>query len=206
MGRRHVEAQLLHQPGQPGSLTLGQLKHQPGQRRRVDDRMLEWALKSATDQPRIERVVAVLDENRALSESQERPARVPELRRADEHRAVDLMSLARVGIDGCTAVDQRVEEGKRAVETESLGAKLEHKEGRVARCLDVDGDKLGGLQPRLRSELGCIDGDLLPGHGLCRTARLEEEWLRSHGEVVKARRASRISSVVTARSIRAAAA
>jgi hypothetical protein len=116
--------------------------------------MLEWTLKPATDQPGIERVVAVLNEHGALSEAQERPPRIPELRRADEHGAVDVMALARIGVDGRAAVDQRVEEGKRAVKTESLGAKLQDQEWRVARRLDVDGDELGGLQPGLRGQLG----------------------------------------------------
>ncbi len=168
--------------------------------------MLEWTFEPATDQPGIERVVAVLNENSALSEPQECPARIPELWRADQHGAVDVMALARVGVDGRAAVDQSVEERKRAIETESLGAELEDQEGRVARRLDVDRDELGILQPGQRTQLGCIDGDLLPRHQLRRIARLEEDRLRSHRASVNARRARRISSGVTALSIKAAAA
>ena len=204
MGRRDVESELLHQPGQPGSLAFGQLEHQPGQRRSVDDRMLKRTLKATTDEPGVEGVVAVLDEHRALSESQERPARVAELRRADQHRAIDVMPLVGVGIDRRAAVDQRVEECKRAVELKSLGAELKDKKGRIARRLDVDGDELRDLQPGLRRQLGCIDGDLLPRHRLRRVARFEEKRLRGHGDGINARWAQRISSAVTALSNRAA--
>ncbi|HEV2035261.1 MAG TPA: hypothetical protein VGU71_13860 [Candidatus Dormibacteraeota bacterium] len=206
MCRRHVEAELLHQPGQPGRLAFGQLEHKPRQRRSVDDRMLEWTLEPTTDQPGIERVVAVLNEHRPLSEPQECPARIPELRRADEHGAVDVMTLARIGVDRRAAVDQRVEERKRSIKKESFGAELEDQEWRVARRLDVDGDELGGLQLGLGTKLGCIDGDLVPRHGLRRTARLEEDRPRDHRASARARRAKRISSAVTALSIRAAAA
>jgi hypothetical protein len=83
--RRHVETELLHQARQPRRLTFGKVEHEPGQRRRVDDRMLEWTFEAATNEPGVERIMAVLDENRAVSESQERPARIPELGCADEH-------------------------------------------------------------------------------------------------------------------------
>src|ERR1700674_3854430 len=108
------------------------------------------------------------------------------------------MSLAGVRIDWRAAVDQRVEKGKRAVETESLSAKLQDEERRRPCRLDVDRDELGGLQPGLRSQLRCIDGDLLPQYGLHGATRLEEDRLRGHGAGARARRAKRISSVVTA--------
>jgi hypothetical protein len=167
--------------------------------------MLERTLEPATDQPRVECVMAVLHEDSALCEAQERPARIPELRRANEHGAVDVMSPARVGIDRRPAVDQRVEEGERAVETESLGAELEDKEGRVSRRFDVDGDELSGIESGLRSQLRCIDGDLLPRHRLRCTARLEEHRFWNHGGGAKARCAQRTSSVVTALSNKTAA-
>jgi hypothetical protein len=167
--------------------------------------MLEWTLEPSTDEPGIERVVTVLNEHSTMSEPQECPASVPELGGADEHGAVDVMAPACVGIYRRTAVDERVEERKGTIETESLRAKLEDKEWRIASRLDVDGDELGGLQPRLRCQLGCIDGDLFPRHRLRRTARLEEDRFRSHRARAKARRAKRISSLVTALSITAAA-
>jgi hypothetical protein len=168
--------------------------------------MLERALETATDEPRVEGVVAVLNEDRALGEPEKRPARIPELRRADQHRAVDVMALARIRIDGGAAVDQSVEEGKRAVETESLGTELEDQEWRVARRLHIDGDELGGIQRSLRTQVGCIDGDLLPGHRLRRAARLEKDRLLHQGAGARARLARRISSGVTAFSINAATA
>jgi hypothetical protein len=123
VGRRHVEAKLLHQPSQPGGLTLGEVEHQPGQGRGVDDRMLERAFKPATNEPAVESVVAVLDEHRALGETQERPAGVPEFGRTDQHRTIDVVSLLGVRIDGRAAVDERVEEGERAGQLEPLGSR-----------------------------------------------------------------------------------
>jgi hypothetical protein len=66
--RGHVKAELLHQPRQPWRLTFRQVEHQPGERGGVDDRMLEWALETSTNEPGVERIVAVLDENGALRE------------------------------------------------------------------------------------------------------------------------------------------
>ncbi|MGA8923197.1 MAG: hypothetical protein WB682_08625 [Candidatus Dormiibacterota bacterium] len=67
--------------------------------------MLERALEAAAHQPRVEGVVAVLDQYRTMRESQERSARVFELRRPDEHRAVDVMAPSRVRVDRGAAVD-----------------------------------------------------------------------------------------------------
>ena len=83
--RRYVEGELLNKPGQARGLALGKLQHQPGQGGGVDDRVLERAFQALAHQPGVEGVVAVLDENRALGEPQERPAGVSELRRSDEH-------------------------------------------------------------------------------------------------------------------------
>jgi hypothetical protein len=111
--------------------------------------MLERALEATTDQPGVERIVAVLDENGALCESQERSPRISELGGADEHRAIDVVTLAGVRVDGRATIHQRVEEGEWPIETESLGSQLEDKEWRIACRLDVDGDELSVLQPSL---------------------------------------------------------
>jgi len=123
--RRDVEAELGHQPLQAGDLSLWNVHHQPRQRGRVDDRVLERALQAATDEPRVKRVVAVLDKHRTLGETQERAPRVPENRRADEHRPIDVMAPPRVRVDGRAAVDERVKERECLVEGEALGAELE---------------------------------------------------------------------------------
>jgi hypothetical protein len=86
--------------------------------------VLERALESAPDEPRVKCIVAVLDQHCALREAQECPTRISELRGADQHRALDVMTSARIWVDGCAAVDEGVEEGKWAVEPESLGADL----------------------------------------------------------------------------------
>jgi hypothetical protein len=161
-------------------LTFGQVEHEPRERCGVDDRVLEWTLEASTNEPGVERIVAVFDEHGALCESKESPPRISELGGADEHRAVDVVTLFRVGVDRRAAIHQRVEEGKRAVETESLGPQLQDQERRIACGLDVNGDELGVLQSRPRRELGCIDGDLFPRHRLRCTARLEKDRLRSH--------------------------
>jgi hypothetical protein len=177
MGRRHVEPELLDQPGQSRSLALGQLQHEPGQSRGVDDRMLERAFQPSPDEPGVERVVAVLDEDRALGEPEECAARVLELRRPDQHRAVDVVTLLRIRVDRRAAVDQRVEEGKRTGQLEALGPQLEYEEWGVAGRLDIDGDELRVVERRLRSQLRGVDRDLLPGDRLGRASRFEENRL-----------------------------
>jgi hypothetical protein len=69
MRGRHVESELLHEPRQAGSLALRNLQDEPRQGRGVDDRVLERTLQAPPDQPRVERVVTVLDEHGALSEA-----------------------------------------------------------------------------------------------------------------------------------------
>jgi hypothetical protein len=91
-----------------------------------------------------------------------------------------VVPLARVGVDRRAAIHQRVEEGKRAIETESLGSQLQDQERRVACRLDVDGDELGVLQACLRRQLRRIDGDLLPRYRLHCAARLEKDRLGIH--------------------------
>jgi hypothetical protein len=197
--RRDVEAQLLHQAGESGRLALGQGEHETRKRGRVDDRVLERALQAATDEPCVECVVAVLDQDRPLGEAQKRAARVLELGRSDEHRAIDVVAPARVRVDRRAAVDERVEKRKCAVELESLRPDLEDQEGRVARRLDVQGDELRLGQRGMRPDLGGIDRDLFPGHRLCRAAGLQEKRLVGHRASARARRAQAISSPLRAR-------
>ena len=115
MGGGDVQAKLLYQARQARGLTFRQVEHKPGERGRIDDGMRERVFQPAPDQPRVERIVAVLDEDRAVCEAQECAPGVLELRRADEHRAVDVMTPPRVWVDRGTAVDQSVEEGECAV-------------------------------------------------------------------------------------------
>jgi hypothetical protein len=126
--RRHVQFEHLDEPCQAWGLALGELEHQARQCGGVDDRVLERALEAPAHQPRVEGVMAVLDEHSALSETQERTARVAKLGRADEHGPVDVVAPVRVGVDRRLAVDERVEEGQRAIQTESLRADLQDQE------------------------------------------------------------------------------
>ena len=114
MGWRHVEGELLHEPGQARRLALGQVEHEPCQRRGVDDRMLQRAFEPPSHQPAVKGVVAVLDQNGSLGETKECPARVAEFGRSDQHRPIDVVPLFGVGIDRRPAIDERVEERKRA--------------------------------------------------------------------------------------------
>ena len=128
MRGRHVELEHLDEPGQTGRLALGELEHEPRQRGGVDDRVLERAFQTSTHKPRVEGVVAVLDEDGAMSEAQEGAARIAKLGRADEHRSIDVMAPMRIWVDRCLAVHERVEEGERPVEPEALGADLQDEE------------------------------------------------------------------------------
>jgi hypothetical protein len=204
--RGHVEAKLLHQAGEAGRLALRQIENESSQRGGVDDRMLERAFQSAADEPRVEGVVAVLDQHRALGEAEERPPGIPELWCSDQHRAVDVVSLACVGIDGRAAVDERVEKRERALEGESLGADLEDEERRVARRLHVERHELRVVELRPEGDLGRVDGDLLPRDRLGRPSRLQKQPARRRAHLVSAnaRRAHAISSPLTARSSRIA--
>ncbi len=195
-----VEGQLLDQPRQPWRLTFREVQHQPRQCGGVDDGVLERALEAAAHQPGIEGVVAVLNEDSAMGEPKESAASIFELRRTDEHRAVDVMAPARVWVDGGAAVDERVEKRKRPIEPETLGAHLEDQERRIARRLDVERDELRILEPGLRLHLGRVDCDFLPCHELARSARFEEERLGAHRVIAIARLAQLISSLVSARS------
>ncbi|HEY1420387.1 MAG TPA: hypothetical protein VGG90_06735, partial [Candidatus Dormibacteraeota bacterium] len=118
MGRRDVQAQLLHEAGQAWCLALGQVKHHAGKRGGVDDGVREGAFQPAPDQPSVEGVVAVLDQHGPLRKTQETAARVTELRRTDQHRAIDVVPFLGVRVDRRATVDERVEEGQRPIEAE----------------------------------------------------------------------------------------
>jgi hypothetical protein len=167
--------------------------------------MLEGALQTTAHQPCVKCVMAVLDEHCAVSETQEGPARVAKLRRADEHGTVDMVAPVRVGVDRRLAVDERVEERERAVEAEALSADFQDEERRVSGGLHVEGYELGIIEPRLRPELRRVDRDLFPRHRLHGPARLDKKWLRAHRASASARRAHSISSLVSARRSRTAA-
>jgi hypothetical protein len=201
-----VHAKLLDEPGQTRRLPLRQVEDEPRERRGVDDRVLERALEAAADEPRVERVVAVLDQHGGLRKAQKRPPRVLELGRADQHRPLDLVPAPGVGVDRRTAVDERVEEAERALEREPLGADLEDEKRRVAGRLDVEGDELRVVERRPGPDLRRVDCDLGPGHRLGRAARLEVDTVAAHRAVASARRAHEISSLVTARRISTATA
>ena len=144
--------------------------------------------------------MAVLDQDGALGKAQECAARILEFRRADEHRAVDVVPPARVGVDGRPAVDQGVEERKDRGDAEPLGAKLEDKERGVSSRLHVEGHELRLVQRGHGYHLGRVDRDLLPRHELDRPPRLEVDRLGAHRARASARRAQPISSTLSARS------
>jgi hypothetical protein len=164
--------------------------------------MRQRTLKPATDQPAIECIVAVLDQDGALRETKEGPACVAKLRRADQHRPIYVVSLLGIGVDRRTAIDERVEKRQRACELESLGAELEYQKRCVAGRLDVDRDELGLVQHRLRSDVGRIDCDLFPGDRLRGTSGLQKD--RLHDCRLSADRTNSISSRVRALNMTAA--
>ena len=69
MRGRDIEGKHLDQPRQARRLAFRKLEHHPGQGRGVDDRVLERAFEASTHEPRVERVVAVLDQDRRMSEA-----------------------------------------------------------------------------------------------------------------------------------------
>lgn len=199
MRGRHVETEHLDEAGQAGRLALGKLEHKPGQGGGVDDRMLERTFQASAHQPGVERVVAVLDQDRPLRKAEKGAAGVAKLRRADEHRPVDVMAPVGVRVDRSLAVHQRVEERERAVEPEAFGADLQDEERRVTGRLDVKRDELRLVQPGFGLDVRCVDGDLLPGHGLHGSAGLKKNRLGTHRACARARRAQPISSMVNPR-------
>lgn len=114
MGWSDIEGQLLDQARKSRRLAFGQLQHKPCQGRRVDDRVQQRALQTPAHQPRVEGIVAVLDEHGALGESKERSAGVAKFGCPDQHRPVDVVPLLGVRVDRRTAVDEGVEERERA--------------------------------------------------------------------------------------------
>jgi hypothetical protein len=200
MSGRDVEREQLDQFREAWGLAFRKVQDQASQSRRVDDRVLERALQASTDEPRVERVVAVLNEHRAVRETKKRAAGVAKLWCSDQHRAIDVVPPVRVRVDRRLAVHQRVEEGERAIELEALRADLQDQEWRVARALDVEGDELRVIEARFRTEPRRVDGDLFPEHWLDRAARLEIHRLRAHRASARARRAQPISSIVNPRS------
>jgi hypothetical protein len=204
MRRRDVQSQLLDKPGKARGLTLRKVQDEAREGRRVDDRVLERALQAATDKPRVERVMAVLDQHRAVRETKEGAAGVAKLRRADQHRAVDVVTPVRVRVDRRLAVHKRVEEGERTLEREALRADLQDQERRVARALDVQGDELRVIHGRLRAKAWRVDGNLFPQDRLDSPAGFEVKGLWAHLYSVlacaRARRAQPISSMVNPRS------
>src|SRR3981189_3008401 len=99
--------------------------------------MLERALQGSVPQPGVERVVAVLDQHRTLSEAEKGAASVAKLWRPNQHRPVDVMAAVGVGVDRSLAVHQRVEERQWPVEPEPFRSNLQNQEWRVACRLDV---------------------------------------------------------------------
>jgi len=105
-----LDLQRLDQPGEPGCLAAGQLEHQPAEGRRVDDRVLERPGEASPQDPGVEGVVAVLDQDRSAREVEERPPGVPELRCVHEHLAFDQVPPLGVGIDRRPGMDEGVEQ------------------------------------------------------------------------------------------------
>jgi hypothetical protein len=172
-----LDLQRLHQPGQPRRLTAGQLEDQPAERRCVDDRVFERPGEAPAQDPGVEGVVAVLDQDGSPGEMEEGPPGVAELGRVDEHLPLDEVPSLRVGVDRRPGVDQGVEQAQGPTQPEPLGADLEDEEGPVAGGLDVDRDELGFLQRRLRADRLEVVAtfDRLPGDQLGRPPGLEPE-------------------------------
>ena len=158
--------------------------------------MRQRAFQAASDEPAVEGIVAVLDQDGALCESKEGPPRVTKFGRADQHRPVYAMALLGVGVDRGAAIDKSVEKRQRARQLESLGAELEDQKRCIACRLDVNGRELRLVQHGLRAELGRIDCDLLPLHRLGCAAGLQED--RLHDCRLMADRTKSISSRVRA--------
>jgi hypothetical protein len=158
------DLELLDHAGQPRRLAAGQVEHQPGQRRGVDDGVLQRRRQAPADQVGVEGIVAVLDQHGAAGEAEERGPRFAEAGGADQHRAVDLVPGLGVAVDGRARLDQGVEQRQRLVEAEALRADLDHQERAVPGGLDVEGDVLRLLQLCLGRDRGELPGQLLEDH------------------------------------------
>jgi hypothetical protein len=180
-----LDLQGLDQAGESGCLATGQLEHQPAERSRVDDRVLERPRQAPAEDPGVEGVMAVLDQDRSACEVEEGAARVPELGRVDEHLPFDQVPSLRVGVDRRPGVDQGVEQSQRATEPEPLGSDLEDQEGPVAGGLDVDRDELSFFKRRLRADRREVIAHYrLPGDQLGRPAGFKPQppiFRFSHG-------------------------
>jgi hypothetical protein len=146
-----LDLQRLNQAGEARCLAAGQLEDQAPESRRVDHRVLERSGQAPAQDPGVEGIVAVLDQDRSTSEMEEGPSGVPELGRVDEHLAFDQVPSLGVGVDRGPGVDQGVEEAQGAGEAEPFSPDLEHQEGPVAGRLDVDGDELRLFERRVRA-------------------------------------------------------
>ncbi len=161
MRRVGADPELFDHPRQAGRLAGLQVEHQASHGGGVDDRVLERPLQTPTHEIGVESIMTVLDQDGAAGEAEEGRARVGERGRAHEHRAVDLMALLGVAIDGRPAVDQGVVQGERAAQAEALGTDLDDQERTIARRLDVKGDVVGVLEPRVRRHRIPLDDQLL---------------------------------------------
>ena len=120
----------------------------------------------------------MLDEHGPPREAEEGRAGVSELGRPGQHRPVNLVALAGVGVDRRPAVDERVEEGERPGQPEALGADLEHEERPVAGRLDVECDELGRIQRRVGADAAGLDRQLLEEVAAL-TPDGDAQWLRA---------------------------
>jgi hypothetical protein len=76
--------------------------------------MLKRAFEPPANQPGVESIVAVLDQDGTMGETKERSPRVPELRRPNQHRPVDMVAFLGVRIDRRATVDEGVKESEGA--------------------------------------------------------------------------------------------
>jgi len=135
--------------------------------------VLERPGQAATQDPGVERVVAVLDQDGAAGEVEEGPTRVAELGGAFQHLALDQVPALGVGVDGSARVHQGVEEAQGAHQVEALGADLEDQEGPVAGSLDVHRHELRLRQGRVRADGQDLIARRLPGDRFDSAAGLE---------------------------------
>ncbi|GAC1656129.1 MAG: hypothetical protein NVS9B1_10740 [Candidatus Dormibacteraceae bacterium] len=178
----YLDLQHLNQPGQAGGLAGGQLQQETPELGGVDHRVLERSGQAPTQDPGVEGIVAVLDQDRPPGEVEEPAASVAELRGAGQHLAPDEVAPLGVRIDRGPGVDEGVEETERARQPKALGADLEHQKRPVSGGLDVHGDELGHLERRQRAQRGKVGLDHrgVPGDRLDRTPWLELEDAARH--------------------------
>jgi tryptophanyl-tRNA synthetase len=175
--RFDLDFQRLHQPGQARRLAGRQLEDQAAKRRGVDHRVLERTGEAPTEDPGVERVVAVLHQHGSPGEVEEGPPGVAELGCVDQHLTLDQVPPTGVGIDRRPGVDQGVEQAQRTAQPEPLGADLEDQKGPVAGGFDVHRDELGLRQGRRRADRRVVVAafDRLPRDQFGRATRLEPQ-------------------------------